>query len=89
MKTTIEIPSTTFRRAKTLAAAKGITLKQLVTEAIEERLRDGSKRAKTKELAWMKLYGAFAKSSKMRRETRRIQKLIDREFERINPEDWK
>ena len=89
MKTTIEISSTTFRRAKTLAAAKGITLKQLVTEAIEEKLQNGSKRAKTEEPAWMKLYGAFAKSGKMRRETRRIQKLIDREFERIKPEDWR
>ncbi len=89
MKTTIEIPAATFRRAKTVAAAKGITLKQLVNAAIEEKLRDGVKRSKAEEPAWMKLFGAFAKSDKMRRETRRIQRLIDREFERINPEDWK
>ena len=89
MNTTIEIPHTTSWRAKTLAAANGITLKQLVTEAIEDKLRHGRKRSEIEEPAWMKLYGAFAKSDKMRGETRRIQKLIDREFERINPEDWK
>ena len=86
MKTTIEIPDKTLRRAKALAAAKGITLKELVTEAIEDKLRLGAKRSEMEEPAWMKLHGAFAKSDHLRRETRRIQKLIDEEFERINPE---
>jgi hypothetical protein len=31
---------------------------------------------------WMKHFGAL---SKLRKETRRIEKLIDKEFERINP----
>ena len=34
MKTTLEIPDSLFRRAKVLAAKKGIPLKQLVNEAI-------------------------------------------------------
>jgi len=85
MKITIEIPDRTFQRAKTLAAAKGITLKQLVTEAVEDKLRRGAERPEMEEPTWMKLCGAFAKSDKMRRETRRIQKVIDREFERIAP----
>jgi len=38
---------------------------------------------------WMKLYGAFAKSEDMRSDTRSIQRVIDEEFERINPGDWK
>lgn len=41
------------------------------------------------ETPWMKLFGAFAKSEQMRNDTRRIQKLIDKEFEKINPEEWK
>ena len=39
MKTTVDLPESTFRQAKTLAADRGITLKQLFTEALEEKIR--------------------------------------------------
>lgn len=89
MKRMIEIPEETLQRAKTLAAANGVTVKQLVTDAIEDKLSQCAKRPKAKEPAWVKLHGAFAKTKVMRAETRRIQKIIDAEFERIDPEDWK
>ncbi|MBI4488651.1 MAG: hypothetical protein HY694_06160 [Deltaproteobacteria bacterium] len=89
IKTTIDIPDKTLQRAKSLAAAKGMSLKQLVAQAIEDNLSHGAKTSKAAEPTWMKLYGAFAKTKAMRAETRRIQKLIDEEFGRINPEDWK
>ena len=89
MKTTIEIPETTLRRARNLAAAKGITLKRLVAEAIEEKVSNGGTKSKSGEPAWLKLHGAFSKTKAMRAETRRIQKIIDGEFERIDPEEWK
>jgi len=89
MKTTVEIPDTTFRRAKTMAAAKGMKVQELLAEAIEDKVSNGGKASKASEPAWMKLHGAFAKTKAMRAETRRIQKVIDGEFERINPEDWK
>jgi hypothetical protein len=89
MKTTIEIPDKTLRRAKDVAAVKGISLKQLFTEAIEEKLRNVATPSGTDGRPWMKLYGAFAKTEEMRAETRRIQELVEEEFERINPEDWK
>ena len=88
MKTTVEIPEKTLKRAKTLAAEKGVSLEQLVAEAIEDKVGDGKELGKG-EAAWMKLYGAFAKSGEMRSDTRSIQKIIDEEFERINPGDWK
>ena len=84
MKTTIDIPEKTLQRAKTLAAAKGMSLKQLVAQAIEDKLSHGAA-----EPTWMKLYGSFAKTKAMRAETRRIQKIIDGEFERINPKGWR
>ena len=37
----------------------------------------------------MGLYGAFAASEDMRVDTHNIQKIIDEEFERIDPQDWK
>ena len=89
MKTTIEISNITFRRAKTMAAAKGITLKELLAEALEDKVANGGTASKTAEPPWLKLHGAFARTKSMRAETRRIQKVIDEEFERIDPEDWK
>ncbi|MBI3000269.1 MAG: hypothetical protein HYY46_17735 [Deltaproteobacteria bacterium] len=88
MKTTIDIPAKMLRRAEGLAAAKGITLKQLLTEAIEDKLRLGVSPSGAHGSPWMRLYRAFAKSEEMRAETRRIQKLMEEEFERINPKDW-
>jgi hypothetical protein len=39
MKTTLEIPDAVFRRAKSEAAKRGMPLRQLVTEAIEDKLK--------------------------------------------------
>jgi hypothetical protein len=91
MKTTVEIPEKTLKRAKTLAAAKGLSLEQLVAEAIEDKIGRGEELGKgePREPRWMKLYGAFAKSEDMRTDTRSIQKIIDEEFEKIDPGDWK
>lgn len=89
MKTTIELPDRTFRRAKIAAAATGVTLKQLLTEALEDKLRRGAKSPPAVEPNWMKCFGAFGKSGSTRAETRRIQRRIDAEFEGIDPEDWK
>ena len=72
-----------------MAAAKGMTLKELVVEAIEDKVGNGDKRTGTAAPGWMKLCGAFGKTNAMRAETRRIQKIIDGEFEQIDPEDWK
>ena len=86
MKTTIEIPEGTFRQAKTLAAAQGITLKQLITEALERRLKSALRAAGKvdEEPPWMSGYGAL---SHMVGENRRILGLIEEEFEKLHPED--
>ena len=38
MRTTIDIPNALFRRTKALAAARGVTLKQLVINAVEREI---------------------------------------------------
>ena len=88
MKTTVDIPEKTLNRARTLAAAKGLSLEQLVAEAIEDKVGRGEELGKS-EPRWMRLYGAFAQSDDMRRDTQSIQKIIDEEFERIDLQDWK
>ena len=83
MKTTIEIPDSVFRRAKSKAAERGVPLRQFVTEAVEEKLRVSSADAYK---AWMRHIG---KLKDLRRETRRIESLIEDNFEKIEPENWK
>jgi hypothetical protein len=85
VKTTIEIPGATLRRAKTIATSRGISLKQFFTEALEDKLKTAPVRAS--EPAWLKLSGAFGRTASDRSETRRIQKRINAEFEVVEPED--
>ncbi len=82
MKTTLEIPDPIFRRAKALAAQEGIPLRQFVTEAVQERVRV---RLSGVGKPWVKLAG---KLRHLRKETARLNRLMEREFERIDPEEW-
>jgi hypothetical protein len=84
MKTTIEIPDPIFRRAKARAAERGQALREYVTEALQEKLsgRDGPHGADTR--PWMR---GFGRLRPLHRETARIQRVIDREFEVVEPED--
>ncbi|HYM13668.1 MAG TPA: hypothetical protein VEU62_23210 [Bryobacterales bacterium] len=82
MKTTLEIPDPIFRRAKAMAAERGIPFRQLVTEAVGEKVRTKGTGGKK---PWMKLAG---KLRRLRKETARINQLMEREFERIEPEEW-
>jgi hypothetical protein len=87
VKTTIEIPERTFRQAKSLAGAMGISLRELINAAIEQEIRRRTAKTTSIEPPWMSLFGAFAKTAEDRAETRRIQKRIDAEFEQIEEED--
>lgn len=82
MKTTLEIPDPIFRRAKAKAAEQGIPLRQFVSDAVAEHLRKGAAEA---DKPWMKLAGGL---SHLRKETARINRLIEEEFERIEPGEW-
>ena len=82
MKTTLEIPDATFRRAKSKAAERGIPMRQFITEAVEEKLKAPT----TGEAQpWIKHIG---KLKHLRKETRRVSKLIEETFERVDPEIW-
>ena len=84
MKTTLEIPDALFRRAKSKAAENGQTLKQLVSEALQEKLAARTGTAASLEPAWMQ---GFGKLRRLRKETKRIQASVDQVFETIEPED--
>ncbi len=84
MKTTIEIPDPLFRKAKARAAERGQSLKQLVAEALQDRLAQGGRRGFEDEPAWMRGFGGL---SRLRAETRRIQARVADAFETIEAED--
>ena len=82
MKTTLEIPDPIFRRAKSVAAQRGIALRAFVTEAVEEKLATSSRKM---EKPWARLAGGL---KHLHKETMRINGIVKSEFEAIEPEDW-
>jgi len=82
-KTTMEFPDKVLKKAKALAAERGVPLRELVTNAVEREIRENEKNA---EKPWMKTIGALRH---LHKENVRIQKIIDEEFETIDPEEWK
>jgi hypothetical protein len=83
VKTTLEIPDPIFRRAKSEAAARGIPFREFVTEAVKDKLAAAKKPA---EKPWLGLIG---KLKHLRRETARINRVIEEETEKIDPEMWR
>lgn len=80
MKTTLEIPDFLFRRAKSVAAERGIPLRQFVTEAVQDKLK-----VSTQTKPWMKHVG---KLKHVRNERKQIEKRIEQAFEQVDREVW-
>jgi len=82
MKTTLEIPDRIFRRAKSKAAENGVPFRQFVTNAVEDKLKES---LESGQKPWMKHVG---KLKHLRKETLRINKLIEETFEEVDTEMW-
>ncbi len=70
--------------AKSKAAERGIPLRQFVTEAVEEKLKNTP--FQPGKQPWMELIGQL---KHLHEENVRIDKIIEEEFEQIAPELWK
>ena len=96
MKTTIEIPDLTFRRAKSLASSRGITLKRFFTDAVEHQMGrylagEGSvagvrlpESGTPVDPPWMEGFGQLADLGE---EHRLVLEMIEDEFEKLTPEE--
>jgi predicted DNA binding CopG/RHH family protein len=84
MKITLELPDELFRSAKARAAQEGVSLKDYVAAALREKLGQAAERIG--ERLRMKHFGSLAH---LRKETRRIERIIEQEFEAIEPDAWK
>ena len=83
MKTTLEIPDAIFRRAKSASAERGVPLREFVTEAVKEKL---AAQAQPGGKPWLK---AMGKLKHLHKETERINRLIEADSEKIDPEMWR
>jgi hypothetical protein len=84
MKTTVEIPESLFRQAKATAAQQGKSLKDFFTEAVREQLRKTTGTTTTNK-PWMRAFGGLRD---LHEETKRLNRIIRAEFERIDDEEW-
>jgi hypothetical protein len=83
MKTTVEIPDSLFRQAKATAAQQGTSLKDFLTEAVREQLRRKAALPSPNK-PWMRAFGGLRD---LHRESKRLERVIQREFERIDEEE--
>lgn len=91
MKTTVEIPDALFRKAKASAAEQGISLKDLFSSAVREYLARGTKesakgRAPVAAPPWRSAFGGLRH---LHKETQRINRIIEEEFEHIEEDQWR
>lgn len=85
MKTTLEVPDQIFRKAKATAALRGIPLRQLFTEALTEKISPRKTHSNDNTPPpWMAGFGAL---SDLREENKRINSLIEEEFDQLEKED--
>lgn len=76
---TVELPDRLVWQARLEASRRGMTLDQLVIEALEQRMS-----AKRLEPAWRRYFGALRD---LHSETRRIDAIVADEFESIDQLD--
>jgi hypothetical protein len=84
VKTTVELPESLLRRAKSAAAEDGRSLKDCLEEALTLWLAQRGKDGEAK--PWAAGFGALRH---LHKETVRINKVIDREFGRVEDEAWR
>jgi hypothetical protein len=85
MKTTLDIPDPIFRQAKARAALRGVSLRQFVTEALQEKVASATPpRKNPAQPPWMRSFGALAD---IREETRLIDATIAEAFETLDEDD--
>lgn len=83
MKTTIELPDPLLRQAKAAAAARGESLRQLVTAALRVHLAPaGQARAGTE--GWRRVFGRAPAGA-----TAEVDAAVAADLERVDPAEWR
>lgn len=77
-------PAPCSAKPRLLAAQQGLSLKDFFTQALSERLR--RKAGGPEEKPWMRAFGGLRE---LHSETKRLERLVAEEFERIDQEEWR
>ena len=83
MKTTLELPDDLFRQTKATASLRGESMKSFVIEALRRHL-SWSAKVDSGPPAWKLVFGQAEPE-----EVAEIDRAIEGEFERIDPDDWR
>ena len=81
VKTTLEIPDEIFRQIKAMAAIRGESLKDFVTEALQARLEQTTAASPQ---GWRSVFGQAR-----REEVESVDAVVAEELERIDPDEWR
>ncbi len=84
MKTTFELSDNLFRQAKIYAAIQGISLKDFISQAISEKLTKSG--AGQQQKPWLEFY---EKRIDLAEELERLDRIVETEFETVDPDEWK
>ncbi len=82
MKTTVEIPDPLLRQAKAAAAARGESLRQLLSTALRSHLA-GATRGRTAEAGWRQVFGKAPRGA-----VAEVDAAL-KEFDYVDPADWR
>ncbi len=83
MKTTVEVPDSLYRQIKARAALKGQTIKAFFLDAIRDKLVS-EKGEPDNQTGWRAVFGAADPD-----DVAEVQRIIDEEYSKIDPETWK
>lgn len=84
MKTTLEIPDDLFRQTKAAAALRGESLKDFVTQVLQEHLERQASADTFAERGWRAVFGRAR-----REDVEPVDALIAEELERVEPDEWR
>jgi len=84
VKTTVELPDALFRSVKAHAAQEGLSLRIFFERAVTSELRRKHEPVTTP--GWKR---SFGKLRDIKAATREVQRVVDREFSRIEADTWK
>jgi hypothetical protein len=79
MKTTLELPESLLRRTKVAAAHQGRSMKDVVVEALEEKLRKRTSSVS----GWRVAFGRASRAA-----VRDVDRYVA-ELDQVRPEDWR
>jgi hypothetical protein len=87
VKTTMELPDALLRETKAFAARRGIPLRQVIVEALAEKLRVEQETPLAK--PWLQAFRDIERDPVLKQELLRLRRRMEAEFEQVNPEEWR